>query len=298
MSDRGWPFACVLCGSRIDVGGTPLTCEGCGTTYDTSDGIPLLVAASTGGQAERQAAFFDEEVDEEFELRRPTGAPALYEWLLREKFRRSVGAVELEGRTALTVCGGSGMDAEFLARSGARVICSDISLGAVRRARERGRRHGITIDVVVADASQLPFPDKSIDVVYVHDGLHHLADPLVGLVEMARVAREVVCVTEPARAAVTALAVRAGLALEHEDAGNRVARLSPDEVRATLTARGFEVTESYRYGMYYRHEPGRAVRALSREPLLSLATFVFGCANALVGRFGNKLVARGVREAA
>jgi ubiquinone/menaquinone biosynthesis C-methylase UbiE len=41
----------------------------------------------------------------------------------------------------------------------------------------------------VADAERLPFPDRSIDVVYVHDGLHHLARPEAGLAEMTRVAR-------------------------------------------------------------------------------------------------------------
>ncbi|MCA1571279.1 MAG: class I SAM-dependent methyltransferase [Chloroflexi bacterium] len=44
------------------------------------------------------------------------------------------------------------MDAEYLARRG----------GAV-----------------VADVEHLPYADRSLDMVYVHDGLHHLSDPMV-----------------------------------------------------------------------------------------------------------------------
>ena len=98
---------------------------------------------------------------------------------MTEKFRRSVKGVEdrLPGATLLTVCGGSGMDAEFLAQQGAVVIASDLSLGAAQRAVERGRRAGLPIEAVVADAEHLPFADRSVDIVYVHDGLHHLSDP-------------------------------------------------------------------------------------------------------------------------
>ena len=55
------------------------------------------------------------------------------------------------------------MEAEFLARRGARVILADISLGAVERALERARRFGFELAGVVADAERLPFrPTRSI----------------------------------------------------------------------------------------------------------------------------------------
>jgi SAM-dependent methyltransferase len=262
------------------------------------DGIPLLVAGAEGEHAAAQARWFDEEVDAEWEIERPHGGPQFHRWLLREKFRRSIAGLPLYDSTALTVCGGSGMDAEFLAQAGARVIATDISLGAARRMRERARRHGVEITPLVADVAHLPFPDRSIDVVYVHDGLHHLEHPLDGLAEMARVARRIICVTEPARAVVTDVAVRLGLALEHEEAGNRVARLTLGDLRSTLEARGFRIATAERYGMYYRHEPGRAVRLLSHQPLLGLAQVSFRLANALVGSLGNKLTVQAVREPA
>ena len=295
MLERDWPLVCVSCGGRLASESNALRCDGCAATYPIRDGVPVVLPARPAEQKEQQAAFFDGSLDDEFELERPSGAPPLYEWLLTEKFHRSVANLALQGLTALAVCGGSGMDAEFLARAGARVISSDISLGAAWRTRERGQRHGVAIDVIVADAERLPFPDRSIDIVYVHDGLHHLERPLDGLAEMARVARRAVCVTEPARAAATRLAVRLGLALEREEAGNRVARLGVEEVVAALRARGFRVVRAERYAMYYRHEPGRAVRLLSAPGAFAVARAGFRAANLLVGAGGNKLVVVAVR---
>jgi SAM-dependent methyltransferase len=288
-------LSCVSCRADLAVGDSERACQSCGRSYAVVDGIPVIIADADGAHARLQAQWFDDEVNAEWEIERPYGGPVLHRWLLAEKFRRSVANLDLRGLTALVVCGGSGMDAEFLAQSGAHVISSDISPGAGRRARERARRHEVQIDVVVADAERLPFPDRSIDVVYVHDGLHHLERPLKGLAEMARVARTAVCVTEPARAALTALAVRVGVALEHEEAGNRVARLTPHEVRSTLAARGFRIVIAERYGMYYRHEPGRIVRLLSAPGAFAVARIGFRAANRLLGPAGNKLVVMAAR---
>lgn len=294
--DWDWPLICASCGEPLSAEDTVLRCNSCAAKYQVDAGIPVVVPVQAAEHKKRQAAFFDEGLDEEFELERPSGTPSLHAWLLMEKFHRSVSHLDLSGSTALTVCGGSGMDAEFLARAGASVVSSDISLGAARRARERSKRHQVPFDVIVADVERLPFPDRSVDIVYVHDGLHHLERPLDGLREMARVARYAVCVTEPARAAGTQVAVRLGLALEQEEAGNRVARLTLDELRSTLIGSGFRIAAAERYAMYYRHEPGRAVRLLSHQPLLALSQWSFRLANALAGGLGNKLVVQAVRE--
>jgi SAM-dependent methyltransferase len=187
------------------------------------------------------------------------------------------------------------MDAEFLARSGAQVIVSDISIGAMQRARERARRYGLAITPIVADVERLPFRDRSVDLVYVHDGLHHLATPFAGLAEMARVAGFAVSVNEPARAAVTALAIRLGLALEREPAGNRVARLRPQEVTAELGRRGFRIVHAERYGMYYPHTPGRLFRALSSRSVFPIVCAGTRSVSRLAGGLGNKLTIQAVR---
>jgi len=294
MTDLQSLLECPACRGDLELSAENAVCA-CGSAYEVRDGIPMLLA-DPSDFSNRQAEWFDHVVDDEWEVERPRGAPALYRWLLAEKFRRGVEGVQLSGATALAVCAGSGMDAEFLARAGAQVVALDISLGAARRASERARRHRFALLPVVGDVEHLPFRDASVDVVYVHDGLHHLEDPLLGLAEMARVARCAVCVTEPARAAGTRLAVRVGMALEHEESGNRVARLTLEDVRSTLVARGFSVVIAERYAMYYRHEPGRAVRVLSVPGAFALARTGFRVANLLLGAGGNKLVVVGVRR--
>jgi len=286
-------FVCPSCRSRLEPT-VEYVCSGCGRRYPIVDGVAVLVAGMTE-ESGLQAAFFDSETDSEFEIERPTGAPPFYGWLLGQKFRRAVRAVPLDGESVLVVCGGSGMDAEFLANAGAKVVSSDISIGAARRARDRARRHGLSFESIVADVERLPFGDSAFDVVYVHDGLHHIERPLVGLTEMARVARQAVCVTEPADAFATAIAVRIGLALEREEAGNRVARLHLDELRTVLETEGFSVRRADRYAMFYRHEPGPAMRVCSRSVVLPLARYSFRAVNALLGRWGNKLVVQAVR---
>jgi SAM-dependent methyltransferase len=239
-----------------------------------------------------QAAFFDRETAVEFEIDRPCGTPRLYKFLLAEKFRRAVRPIRsgVVGASALTVCGGSGMDAEFFSRAGAIVTSSDLSLGAAKRTVVRSRRHGIEMRSIVADVEHLPFADETVDLVSVHDGLHHLVDPWTGLAEMARVARRWIIVTEPARAAATQIAVRFGMALEKEEAGNRVRRMEPAEVAAFLQARGFVVLDAGRYAMYYPHKPGRAFTLLSRPLVFPVVRAAWRLANALFGRFGNKMV--------
>ena len=238
-----------------------------------------------------QAHFFDEEVDPEFEISRPHGSPLMYSWMMEEKFRRSVSAIDsmLPGALALTVCGGSGMDAEFVARSGARVISSDLSFRAVRRAQERARRYGFPLMLIVADVEHLPFGGESVEMAYVHDGLHHLPRPDVGLREMARVSSDAVIVTEPARAILTRLAVAVGLAREVEDAGNRVERLELEDVKRFLEAVSFQIVSAQRYGMYYRHKPGFAAKLASLPIVFPCLKAALKMANVMLGRWGNKL---------
>lgn len=294
-------FACARCRGTLAASDDELTCVGCGTRYPVVDGVPILSALAHDDPAEdykrRQIEFFDGEAAE-FEITRPRGQPKLYGWLLAEKFRRSVRGIErsLPGASVLTVCGGSGMDAEFLARQGAAVIASDLSLAAAQRALERGRRHGLSIDAVVADVEHLPFADRSFDIVYVHDGLHHLSDPMVGLAEMCRVARHCVSITEPSRAAVTAVAVKLGIALQEEDAGNRVERVTAQQIATCLSHHGLHVAGVDRYAMYYQHEPGRWMRFFSRRRSFAPARVVIGAFNAVLGSVGNKLSVRGLRQ--
>lgn len=306
-------LVCPSCHGPLAWSANEIRCRRCIRRFAIVDGIPILLVdegASEHDELEhvrshhkgQQASFFDREEAAEFETIRPHGAPGLYRWLIEEKFRRGVAGLgstlQASTATALVVCGGSGMDAEFLSLAGPQVITSDISIGAARRASERGRRYGLNLVSVVADVELLPFNDKAIDLVYVHDGLHHLSEPIAALTEMTRVAAHAVSVNEPARAAVTAAAARLGLALEREDAGNLVVRMKPDEIKTVLTSQLFRIVYLERYAMYYRHQPGRVFRWLSNPWLLPLTKMALYILNQVAGRAGNKVTIQAVRDLA
>jgi SAM-dependent methyltransferase len=284
-----------------------LTCTACGEIYAVHGGVPILVPPGADPHQDhdeldhahahkrRQAVHFDRAVVEEFETVRPHGTPRAHRWLLGNKLARAVARLpELRGVTVVDACCGSGMEAEWLARNGARVLAVDLSEGAARRARARARRFGLDYLVVVGDVEQLPVRNRAADVAFVHDGLHHLADPLRGIRELTRVANQAVSISEPADAALTQVAVRLGLASNEEEAGNQVRRLRPGQVLNELEAVGFSA-RCERYLMYYGHEPGPAAHLLSRPLLYPAFKAGFGAANRLAGRWGNKLCVTGIR---
>jgi uncharacterized protein YbaR (Trm112 family) len=290
-------LACPVCRGGLDWGPERIVCADCGQAYGYESGVPVLLAPDALDAAKiEQARYFDQVDDPEFELLRPHTGTRLYDWLLAERFRRSTSRMALRGATILVVCGGSGMDAELFTEAGAAVISTDVSVGAALRARQRAATRGLDLLSVVADAERLPFADRSIELVSVHDGLHHLERPLAGVDEMARVASRAIVIAEPADAAVTNLAVRLGLALVREEPGNAVRRLRARDVARALRSGGLEVVSAKRFAMYYRHVPGRTEQALSRALPFALVRLVFRLVNAVAGRFGNKLAVQAVRS--
>jgi len=289
---------CPACHGSLTWDAGLTTCVSCGRSYPVVDGIPVFAVLHGDDHKRGQAELRFDAPSANWEIERPSGGAALYGWLMLYKLRRGVSGIEshIRGATVLVVCAGSGMDAEFLARQGARVIASDVSLDAAMRTRERARRHRIPLIPLVADAEALPFRDHGIELTFVHDGLHHLRDPTVGVREMARVTADALSISEPAKALVTAIAIKAGIALVEEPAGNPVARLELPQVKKVLQDSGLDVVAAERYAMFYRHEPGPAMRLLSRGRLQPLARHAIRLFNTTFGPVSNKLVVKAVRR--
>jgi ubiquinone/menaquinone biosynthesis C-methylase UbiE len=238
-----------------------------------------------------QQHFYEEECDPEFEVNRPHQCGRLYGFLIDYKFSLGVELLsgDLSNAKMLEVCCGSGMMTEKFAALGARVTGTDFSAAAIARANERAKRFNFDATFAVADAEHLGYGDRAFDFAYVHDGLHHLEDPYAAIREMARVAKRGVLIMDPAKAAMTALAVRMGIAEDVEDAGNEVKRLDPVAVARCLQEQGFPQVSWRRTLMYYQHEPFPWFRWFEREPMFSTFRLAFAASNAVAGRWGNKL---------
>ncbi len=70
------------------------------------------------------------------------------------------------------------------------VVAVDISREMLRRARPKARAVNLNTGLAQCDVRALPFPDKTFDTVFTYWAFCAAAEPLKGLQEMARVARE------------------------------------------------------------------------------------------------------------
>ncbi len=104
-----------------------------------------------------------------------------------ERFARFGDA---RGKKLLEVGVGAGTDHLRFARAGA--LCSGVDLSEVslETTRKRLDAEGLSSDLRVADAENLPFPDDSFEWVYSWGVIHHTPDT-------QRAAREVLRVTRP-----------------------------------------------------------------------------------------------------
>jgi demethylmenaquinone methyltransferase/2-methoxy-6-polyprenyl-1,4-benzoquinol methylase len=95
------------------------------------------------------------------------------------------------GDTVLDVAAGTGVSTVELARTGARCLATDFSLGMLRTGHDRlvARLGRSPVPFVAADALHLPLPDASVDAVVISFGLRNTVDPDAALAEVARVTR-------------------------------------------------------------------------------------------------------------
>ena len=105
---------------------------------------------------------------------------------------RTLAAARIDrGMTVLDVACGPGIVACAAASKAARVTGVDLTPAMIEQARERQRSQNLTnLDWHVGDATQLPFPDATFDVVLTRYSFHHMTTPLAALREMKRVCRK------------------------------------------------------------------------------------------------------------
>jgi ubiquinone/menaquinone biosynthesis C-methylase UbiE len=111
-----------------------------------------------------------------------------------ESFReaaRGVAALLAPGARVLEIAPGPGFFSIELAKLGDYAITAiDISRTFVEIASDNARRAGVDIDFRLGNASALPFPDASFDLVYCSAAFKNFSEPLAAINEMYRVLHE------------------------------------------------------------------------------------------------------------
>ena len=90
---------------------------------------------------------------------------------------------------ALDIATGAGHVALALARAGANVTACDLTPGMLKEAGGNLAANGVTAELVLADALDLPFAGTSFDIVTARMAPHHFLDPAAFVAEVARVLR-------------------------------------------------------------------------------------------------------------
>ncbi len=97
--------------------------------------------------------------------------------------------VDIRGKTVLDVGCGTGLYSIRLAEAGADVTAVDISPKMIEIARSKAQDRGQYIWFDQADMAQLPYPNRTFDMVVSITALEFAGDQLQALMEMARVLR-------------------------------------------------------------------------------------------------------------
>lgn len=198
---------CPACGDRLVAAGAgEFACRSCPRSFAAVAGLPDLrlesdrylslaaerskaerlaaVGAAPGADVTRVAEAYYAMTDDVVDHR-------------RDRFLRHIAGAVVRGealaealpRTGLTLeigCGTGGL-LVAAARSGRGVVGVDIASRWLVVARRRLADHGLSVPLVAADATRLPWPDETFDAVAADSILEHLDDPAAALREWRRV---------------------------------------------------------------------------------------------------------------
>jgi len=193
----------------------------------------------------------------------------------------------VKNMTVLSICSGDGPEGEYLFDLGAKVTVTDISKEAIKAAKRRCPG----LKGVVADSENLPFKDKSFDLVLVRHGLHHLANPYKGIHEMNRISKKGFVFIEAQRNFITKILIKLKFILEYEEPGNYVYRFTRKEIKEMmkeLKIENYQILTSWCYHMDFLTE--HVYPRFDNKPSFMIFKMLFYLFNFVFGYFGNSLI--------
>lgn len=94
----------------------------------------------------------------------------------------------VEGKKVLELATGPGMIAKHIASSAKSVVATDFSPKMIEEAKKGVVPQNVTFEV--ADATSLPYADKSFDLAVIANALHIIPDPQKALAQIKRVLKD------------------------------------------------------------------------------------------------------------
>ncbi len=93
-----------------------------------------------------------------------------------------------EGKTVLELATGPGMIAKHIAAAAKNVVATDFAPNMIETAKKGDVPQNVTFEV--ADATSLPYADKSFDLVVIANALHIIPEPQKALAQIKRVLKD------------------------------------------------------------------------------------------------------------
>lgn len=179
-------LVCPQCRAGLDIKEERLLCgnTGCRATYKIEDGIPIMLNADelTGDLKltleKWESAYSCANVD--VDLKNDRGLADTDRFIRRNINSRKAGVYFEAG------CG-MAKNALLLARDNFKVVGLDISLGALKKAKEIFRKEGRKGFFVCGNMNRMPFREDLFDVVYAGGSIEHFSDTLSSVKELRRV---------------------------------------------------------------------------------------------------------------
>ena len=174
-----------------------LDCVNCGQQYVISDGFPDLIFPKTLETSDMNAQKFYDVRSKRYDLRLRLSNIrwGRYEYIFMEKqvMKRLVKLLELRKNASVLDTGtGTGRYLPLIAdhiSTGGKLHGSDISPRMLEIAENKMKEKGIQAELLLANASYLPYRTSSFDAVFHNGGLNTFAKKKRAVEEMNRVAK-------------------------------------------------------------------------------------------------------------